>query len=627
MQHPRPTGWLLAALLLASAPAASSCSSESGAAPPATIPATDASAGADADAFGGSDASPDRDGSLDAADAAAEPPVGPPVIDPPGDQTVQEDSTLKLKLAVQPPSDPALRVWLTGLPPGAHWDEASRELTFTPDFIQGGDSWTVQIVARNAAGSSTSSFQISAVDSIHPPWPTIDSTDTASGYKSLWMKQETDDYLDSPGYAGRSLSARVIVPDGADASNRMPVRVYLHGFGGGPYDGTSSGGQYRIYPHDPMNSYWWGYASSLPSGNPDHGPVPNYTQRRVLHLVEWLLRNHPGADPRRVYVTGGSMGGAGAATLGLLYARHFAFVDFTIGQTIPRNHRPDRIAQLQQLWGSPALDLDDGTALEDGAHQGVWDRQDLTRVLGSLPEARAQHLFSKHGKDDPTIHFGAVVLASPMTNRSYFDTLREEGIGHYAVWDEGGHGSADPVMPADWWDSGWSRVFDPDAWLRRDTPFPAFSHASHDWDPGDGTGNGKQPWNDNSGYGGEVGTAGDTGWSGDIAGARNRFLRWDSNAIVDTIDKLSIPLFVVDGTGQAPPKAGYPSVGDRLDRPLPIVVDVTLRRAQAFVCRPGEPVHWSFGSQSGVAQAGADGSVTVPGLSLDTQKRALELTR
>jgi hypothetical protein len=574
-----------------------------------------------------SEAASANEAGSDATDAVVDAQPGPPVIEAPGTQSVQEDSTLKLKLSVKPESDPTLRVWLQGLPPGSRWNETARELTFTPDFIQGGQQWTVQILARNAAGQATASFRIEAADTIQPPWPSIDTKASATGYESLWLDQGTDDYLDSPGYAGRAFSARVIVPEGADAMHRMPVRIYLHGIGGAPYDGASSGGQYRIYPHDPASTYWWGYASCLPGCSADAGAVPNYTQRRVLHLLEWVLRNYPGADPERVYVTGGSMGGAGAATLGLLYARHFAFVDFTIGQTVPRNHRPSRIAQLQSLWGAPALDLDDGTALEDASHRGVWDRQDLTRVLQALPEARNQHLFSKHGKDDPTIHFGAVVLPSPKTNRSYYDTLREERIGHYAVWDEGGHGSADPVMGADWWDGGWSRVFDPEAYLRRDRAFPAFTFASHDWDPGDGTSNGNQAWDVDTGYGGQEGVAGDTGWTGDIAGARNRFLRWNSNAVVDTIEQLSIPLFVAGGDGQDAPKSGYPSKGDRLDKAVPVTVDVTLRRAQAFICLPGESVTWAFGTQSGIAKAGEDGAVTVPGLALDEQKRVLIITR
>ena len=548
----------------------------------------------------------------------------PPEILTLGDQTVAEDATLLVPLTVTSTGS-AARVWVEGLPPGARFDEAARAITFTPDFIQGGDSWTVTVHASNEAGSASTSFEISAQDTITPPLPSIDATVSGSGYTKLAVTQTTDAYLDSAGHAGRTFSARVYVPEGASASNRVPVRVYLHGFGGSPYDGTSSGGQFRIYPHDPANTYWWGYGDGLPGG--DSASAPNYTQRRVLHLLEWVLRTHPGADPDRVYVTGGSMGGAGAATLGLLYARHFAFVEATIGQMVPRNHRPARVTQLEGLWGSPEDNLLDGTFLEDGTSMGVWDRQDLCRALRDMPEARDQFVFTKHGKDDPTIHFGAVTHDSPLTQRSYYRTVQEEAIGHYAVWDEGGHGSEDPVMGASWWDDDFSLLFDSVSYLRRDRAFPAFTRASHDWDPGDGTGNGKQTWSDSSGYAGTVSTVGDTGWSGEIAGALNRFLRWDTNGVVDERDRFEMPLFVVDGEGSDAPQAGYPSRGDRFDGTLPVQVDVTLRRVRAFKCLAGEQVRWEFEGQSGTVEANADGSVTVPQVALDTQPRTLVLTR
>jgi len=588
----------------------------------------DASPGSEAGIDAGAETGADvlTDGPIDSsADAPAdsEVPTAPQIVVP-GDQSIDEDQTLSLSIQVKG-SSAGLRVSASGLPEGARWQEDQRRIVFTPDFIQGGQSWEVTVTARNGAGVDTATFSVSVNDTIQPPWPTITKTETSSGYKSLWIAQKTDSYLDSPGYAGRTLTARVIVPDGATTTKRMPVRVYLHGLGGSPYDGTSSGGQFRIYPHDPMNSYWWGYASSLP-GTPS-GTVPNYTQRRVLHLLEWLLHEQPGADPDRVYVTGGSMGGAGAATLGLLYARHFAYSEATVGQTVPRNHRPARISQLTTLWGSPSANLPDGTALEDGAPMGVWDRQDLCRVLRDWPESRTLHIQTKHGKDDPTIHFGAISIASPLTGRAFLDALRDHRVGHYVVWDEGGHGSADPVMPAGWWDDGWSTLFDSKSWLRRGVAFPAFTFADHDWDPGDGTGNGKQSWSDASGYAGAEDVAGDTGWDGDIAGARNRFLRWDSNGVVDTAGELRIPLFVVNAEGSAPPKAGYPSIGDRFDRELPVTVDVTIRRARGFACRPGESVHWTFGAASGDVKADEEGAVTVPKLAIGVSPEELVLSR
>ncbi len=543
-----------------------------------------------------------------------------PVLTEPTTQTVAEDSALSLTVVVDDFDDDSLRVFATGLPPGAIWDEAARQLTLQPDFIQGGDDWNVALQVTDGIATVTGGFTVTVQDTISPPAPTISNETTHSDHVRLTLSQTTDTYLDSPGYAGRSFEARAVVPTDASAQNRYPVRVYLHGFGGSPYTG-GTGDQFRIYAHDPDNTYWWGYSDQLPSGNPTTGTVPNYTQRRVLHLLEWVLRTYPGADPNRVYATGGSMGGAGSAALGLLYARHFCYVHSTIGQVIPRNHRPARISQLSTLWVSPADNLPDAFGM------GNWDRGDLTRALVGVPEARNQFIYTKHGKDDSTIHFGAVVMDSPLTGLSFFDAAQNERIGHYVVWDEGGHGSNDPVMGSHWWDDDFSLIFDTTTYLRRDLPFPAFTHCAIDRDPGDGTGNGQQTWSDSAGYAGTVSVVGDTGWSGDIAGTRNRYLRWDSTNIIDTIDQLAMPLKVLDGTGEDPPQTGYPPKYDQLDDPLPVTVDVTVRRAQSFRCLAGEVLDWEFGTSNGSVTANQDGSVTVPALALTGTYTTLVLTR
>ncbi len=544
----------------------------------------------------------------------------PPQLTMPHLWQLHEETEATLSVGAHDPEGDPVRVFMAGLPPGAIWDETSGQIRFRPDFIQGGKTYQVVVTADDGSSATVRNLQIEILDDITPPWPTVTNTVSASNHTRLTLSQTTDSWLDSPGHAGRSFGARVVIPDGASASQKMPVRVYLHGFGGSPYTG-GAGGQYRIYAHDPSNTYWYGYGEQMPGGAPTAGTVPNYTQRRVLHLIEWLLQNHPGADPERVYVAGGSMGGAGAATLGLHYARHFCYVHATIGQKIARNHRPARLSQLAGFWGDPTLNLDDGRGM------GVWDRLDLTRVLQELPEARDQFVYTKHGKDDGTIHFGAVIQPSPLTGLSFYQALQLERIGHYCVWDEGGHGSSDPVMGAGWWDDDWSRIFASDSYLRRDLPFPAFCQSSLDRDPGTGAGNGQQSWSTNSGYAGSVSNAGDTGWDGDLAGAINRFLRWDSAAIVDTPERLEMPLRAVDGTGTAAPQAGYPTQGDKPDGSLPIIADVSLRRVSGFRCLPGETVRWSFGALAGTVLADAEGLVTIPDLIIGSSWTTLVLTR
>ncbi len=555
--------------------------------------------------------------------APVRPQAAAAVVVNPGDQTVAEDALLLVTVKVTGFDPKRVRVLASGLPPGARWSEPARRVVFRPDFIQGGRSWRVLVQAFDGRRRAGASFTITVTDTIKPPWPTIVSSENGHNHTRLLLSQTTDAYLDSPGFAGRSFEARVVVPHRASAQKRRPVRVHLHGFGGKPYKGGGGGGQFRVYPHDDHNTYWWGYSDQLPEGLPSRGTVPNYTQRRALHLLQWVLSRYPGADPERVYVTGSSMGGAGAKTLGLLHARHFCLVEASVGQAIPRNHRPARLAQLSKLWGAPAVNLPDHT----GA--GVWDHMDLTRALRDSAEARDQFVYLKHGKDDRTIHFGAVVQGSPVTGVSLYVALQQHHVGHYAVWDEGGHGRSalDPVMGSWWWDSGWNRIRDRHAYLRRDLPFPAFSKSAADEDPGSGRGDGSRPWHPARGFAGNVRLPGDTGWGGTLAGALNRFLRWDSRRIVDRWDRLQIPLRVHSGAGVGAAAAGYPSRGDLYARPLPLSVDVTPRRVQRFVCRPGERVRWSFGGAGGTVTADKTGAVTVPMLQLTTDWTTLTLTR
>lgn len=545
----------------------------------------------------------------------------PPVIVDPGAQSVAEDEWLELEVMVRDPDGDALRVWAQGLPPGASWDEAQRLLRFRPDFIQGGRAWSVAIVADDGEHRVTRTIAVEAIDSIRPPAPEIVGMEDLAGYTRLAVTQTTDEYLDSPGHAGREFQAFVMVPDFAEETQRFPVRIGLHGIGTAKPPSTGSSREFRIGPHDPENTYWWGYDAGLPDADPLGLDVPDYTQRRVMHLLAWVLENYPQADADRVYVAGSSMGGAGAMTMGLWYARHFAYVSAQLGQAVPRNHRPARVAQLENLWG-PLLGLDEA---QDGG--SVWDEIDLTRVLASSAEARGQYLFMRHAKDDTTIHFGAAVIASPQTGERLYDALQARGVGHLAVWDEGAHGPADPKLGTGWWDDDFSPMTDDTTFVRRDLAFPGFSLSSADGDPGNGEGNGKQKWSVNAGYAGTLAVAGDTGWNGEIAGALNRFLRWDANAVVDTIDAFSLPLHVHDGDGSDAPAKGYPSRGDRFDGELPVVVDVTARRTQAFALRPGEAVAWRFGAQSGEAVANAAGELTVEGLELGLEWATLELRR
>lgn len=535
-----------------------------------------------------------------------------PRLDDPAPVRIDEETSITVVLVHRGIE----RFDVLGLPPGARFDATRGAFSFRPDFTQSG-SYDVAITGRAARDSfrKTVHLAIEVTDSVRPPAPAVVTTEQGTGFTRLVVRQTTDAFLDAPGKAGRTLDAVVVIPSSATPAAKAPVVIGLHGFGGAPSRTASSTTSFRIEPHDPDNTYWYGYADSLPGNVTDAKTVPPYTLRRVLHLLDWLLERYPGADADRVFASGGSMGGAGAMALGLLFGRHFAGVESTMGQAIARNHRPSRIRTQAALWGSPEQNIG-----------GVWDTLDLTRALRDDPEAQDVFLFTKHGKDDPTIHFGAAVLPSPLTKKSLYGVLEEGRLGHYAVWDEGAHGPLDPVMGDAWWDARWSRVTSKDAFLSRRAPFPAFTRSTANGNPGDGSGNGKRAFDAETGFAGTVTVAGDTGWSGDIAGARNRFLRWDTTKAVDTPERLELHLRIVTAPGEAPPRAGYPTRRDRFDG-TSITTDVTPRRVRAFRPNPGEEVRWTFGEKTGAVTVAGDGTITVPSLAIGTTWTPLVVER
>jgi hypothetical protein len=533
-------------------------------------------------------------------------------------KTISENEPLELALEVSDPDGDSLVLSCSGLPPGAFVDLAMRRLHFRPDFTQGGRSWDVLLLASDGMRQSSWTVQLIVQNSIQPPVPTVTQIDSQTDYENRLVTQVTDSWLDSPGYAGRIFMANLSVPHKASADTLVPVRVILHGYGASPGSEGSSE-EIRIWPHDPELTYWWGYASGLP----DHlsGAVNDYTQRRVMHLVAWVLESVPGADPNRVYVAGASMGGAGALSIGLRYARHFAYVESMIGQTIAANHRPSRIEQLSTHWGKPAQDLAGPSVSES-----VWDAQDMTRVLVEKWGARQQYVLTYHGKDDPIIHFGAVVTPSPKTGLSWLRAIQSLHIGHYAIWDEGGHGTPDPVLGSRWADWNWDRIHDETTFLRRDRAFPAFTNSSLDGAPGT-SGNGTIAFNPESGFAANVEEPSDTGWNGDIAGTYNRFIRWDSRSIVDSMDSFEVTLWIVDGAGATTDLPGYPSLGKSFEVASPVSVDVTPRRTQAFRCAEGEEVLWSFGRLQGATLCEKDGVPVVAALPLTREPTVLRLFR
>lgn len=512
----------------------------------------------------------------------------------PGSQVYAEEQSYTLDINAAANA----RIFVNGMPPGMQWDEVERRFKFRPDFIQGGKSWLVTMEAVEGINTHAESFMVTVNNTIQPPWPTVVKEEYFSFPKmtKYTLTQVTDNFLDSPGYAGREFTSTMVVPDAASTENLLPLGISLHGFGGSA--GTGGGRElFAISPHDSNNTWWTGYNDQFPGGDASQGSVPNYTQRRVMHLLSYLVEHYPGVDLDRVTIGGQSMGGTGAHFIAQRYARHFTSLFSRIGGTAAQLLSGGQQGMLRNHWGSG----DPG--LLDDLGSSVWDAYDASRGLLNDHDYRNLHFSTVVGQNDNTINFRHIVGQSPVTNISFIDALQQEAVSHFIVWDQRAHGGTEgPPLSANWW-----QPLDSNSTLVRNQAFPVFTNSSADESPGVPDGQG--------------------GFTGSLRGVINRYLGWDSAAMIDTRDQLSIPIRVdIDTTG-TPPEPGFPPRDNEYYGPLPITASVTMRRIQQFQVLPGEIINWSYNGDSGTVMANTDGSITIPNLTMMSAYTELKLHR
>jgi hypothetical protein len=515
----------------------------------------------------------------------------------------------------------------------------------------GSGRWSVgPKLSNNCPGTPAPVLVSSAIDPI--------------GATEIIYSHQTDICLDSPGKEGRLFKFKVTTPPGYTESSVYPTEMILHAFGESfDMQSPESADKIVIFPDDPENTFWYGYSDQLPAGDPNKGTVVNYTERRLLYYLDFVSKNFA-VDQNRIFLSGSSMGGSGTVSFGLSHPEIFAGFK---AENAPVNQRYQRIttdpesenalAHMEGLWGHVSM----GVHNYDGFN--VWDWMDISWRLEHVPGSRESWLHTYHGKDDHTVWFTQSAHASEVTGMNFFQAEESFAIGHYAVWDEGGHRHIpDPVMSTisppppgsssvreHWWDNDWDPTRDTETYLKHNLSFPAFSHFSYNNNPGIGTCvvGGPEPMcstplpADYSGYTdlGNVplvlGTH--TYYNGDWAGVINRHLRWNSNAIIDTLDLYSIDVKILNNDNSYSACLTYPTLlgCDKYPKPMDNyvgsgteTVDITPRRLQQFVIAANETVLWSSsGGQSGTVTADSNGVVTVPKFQVTTAWRTLTLTR
>lgn len=370
------------------------------------------------------------------------------------------------------------------------------------------------------------------------------------------------------------------------------------------------------------NSRWLGYVRSFdPFSNltitnldesasadfsaynpPADETIVNYTQRRILWALDWLIA-HANVDTHRVSVLGHSNGSMGAQ----MFTRAF----------------PDRVSALElfncglRYFGSAdivARQGDDNLNLPVTLTNHLGQPVHLVELMYFTNRVAAPRdlPFTRvfNGKNDlnPAMHWGADMV----------DEIRfgdEQGTGLHFYWDMRQHGMNQWL---DYWaDSSSTATLALQSWrddvrnqtrYRADQSFPAFFHLQNYPDhgnPGDGT-TGSTTNSDDHGT-----------WGG--------YFDWQTN-LVDTPTNWQCTVFVV-GTN-----SGYAAV-DACPYPN-LMADVAIRKSQQFLPAASAGYLWTASTtngvlvQSGVGTTDSNALVTLPAINIprDPTRLVLEVS-
>lgn len=141
------------------------------------------------------------------------------------------------------------------------------------------------------------------------------------------------------GSTGLRLPYRILVPARVEPDQRYPLVLFLHGAGERGSDNQKQlvhaaadfANKQRmerfpafvVFPQCPAEQRWVESPWDLPSGSGEFDATPSKPMKAALELVDTLIEELP-VDPRRVYVSGLSMGGQGAWYAAATQPRRFA---------------------------------------------------------------------------------------------------------------------------------------------------------------------------------------------------------------------------------------------------------------------------------------------------------------
>ena len=451
---------------------------------------------------------------------------------------------------------------------------------------------TVNSGTENSTLVSGSNVLTSAVSEQYWQWPgailrSINGTDYVYGY---WM--DYTDWCHSMDYYGDIFA----VADGGNfrTTQNAPLTVYLHGVENTQShttpnpSGLSTELNLELYDFalrttQPRNNWWFGVSKRYLDGGQQIHPgdtVVNYTQMRIFSYVNSMRSDSLfSIDTNRLYIKGGSMGGAGAIHGALHFPSMWAAcrpnvpvinMDFYYGfyNTYPHSY-------FELLYGTK----DQNCRVRNGCTIYQW--VDPNWICQNNFDIDYPPIVLTHTSDDGP--------RSMRMYRTFYNTFNNTRQALFGNWRAGGHIEVATVMAG-----GYQR-------FRKNELYPAFTNCSTVNDYG-------QRSSDTSNA--PVNPAQET-LVFDAAGEYGTFIDWTSS-----LHDLGLPADdLVDGNDSI-------ALTIRSSR-TNTKADVTLRRIQTFRVVKGKDYVWktmsvSTGSLigSGTVTVGTHGLLTIPQVSI-----------
>jgi len=390
----------------------------------------------------------------------------------------------------------------------------------------------------------------------------------------------------------------------------VPAVIFLHG-GGGWFGGFCPcyDGRYKTYNSDAVvfcpddglfikrtdfigqqKSYWLGFWEGynrflLPEEQsiPDDGLVINYTMRRIIWELDWIIDNE-GIETAKISLMGGSMGGRGANYLARAY--------------------PELVAAWLSL--SPGIVPVEGDPFVGSVSQNL-----TTNLPGSPGVLDVMGLHAPLSAVERDIPFGKIVggradqskaaLTAEMIQA--YKNVNDSGWGAHIYWDDRGH----VYTEGSYWADSYRLTASALTTYRNDKSFPAFFNDDQDFDTP-----GRQP---------DMGS-GDPA-DGSMWGTWGGYYSWDPESIVESATTWKADLFLMSSGESLVDIPAFDSSR----------TDLTIRRPQQFSPPEDSRIGWTLMRlsdsrilQSGEVIVGANGVVTIPDLTIFKEKCELSLS-